>query len=86
MKRKGRRSALLELRREELTNRVLQAIMENRDGLTWSQVGLKTGGGLPRSLLTSLQKDGKIKQKKRMLPSGRISHVYVLNDRQGSSR
>lgn len=75
----------MKIRRRELENRVLHAIRENGEGLTWSQIGLQTGSSLPRALLTHLQREGKIKQKKRLLPNGTITFVYVVDEAKMSA-
>jgi hypothetical protein len=80
------RSALYELRRQEEVNKVLQVIGDNKDGLTWSEVRFMTGGRLSRTILTRLQKEGKIEQRKKMLPSGTITVAYVLTKKHKSSK
>jgi hypothetical protein len=63
------------------SKKVLEILAENKDGLTSLQIANLLGDRMRGSVLYRLQKEGKIKQKKAILPSGRIGLVYVLNTR-----
>ena len=61
------------------SKKVLEILAENKDGLTSLQIANLLGDRMRGSVLYRLQKEGKIRQKKAILASGRIGLVYVLN-------
>lgn len=61
------------------SNRVLEMLEKNKDGLTSLEITTILRDRKRSDLLFRLQKEGKIKQKKTMLSSGKIGFVYVLN-------
>ena len=67
------------IRKQEQTNKILQILLENKEGLTAVQIAALMGTGLPRNFLLQLQKQGLIRQKRGLGPNGRISFLYVLN-------
>jgi hypothetical protein len=60
---------------------VLEILEQNKDGLTALQIVNLLGERMQSGLLSRLQKAGKIKLKKAILPNG-IGIVYVLNMRK----
>jgi hypothetical protein len=76
---KRRGTEIAAIRKQEQTNKILQILRENREGLTAVQIATLTGTGLPRDFLLQLQKQGLIKQKRGLGPNGRISFLYVLS-------
>ena len=69
---------LAAIRKQEQTNKILQILHENEAGLTSVQIALRTETGLQRNLLSQLQKQGLIKQKKGYSTSGTPCYIYVL--------
>ena len=63
------------------SKKVLEILSENKDGLTSLQIANLLGDRMRGSVLYRLQKEGKIRQKKAILASGRIGLVYVINTR-----
>lgn len=64
-----------------MISQVLEILAEHRDGLTWTDVIARTGFVLPRYMLTQFQAEGYVKQRRKLLPDGRIVNVYVLGAR-----
>ena len=60
---------------------MLEILEQNKDGLTALQIVNLLGERMQSGLLSRLQKAGKIKLKKAILPNG-IGIVYVLNMRK----
>jgi hypothetical protein len=82
---KGRPMSLVAAtKRHEQTKRVVEILAENRNGLTSLQIANLLGDRLRRDLLSRLQKEGKIKQKRGMLADGKICFLYVLNQSRGN--
>jgi hypothetical protein len=67
--------------RQEQATKVLRLLEKNKGGLTSFQITNLLGEHMKRSLLQSLQKEGKIKQKKGLSPDGRICSLYILSRR-----
>ena len=63
----------------EQARKVLEILRENRIGLTSVQIAHALGGRMRRDLLRRLQKEGKVKQARGLLPDGRIAILYALN-------
>lgn len=77
-----RRTRLTLIRRNEQASKVLEILTQNRDGLTSGQIGMLAGMRLERTILLELKNEGKIRHKKGLSPDGRISLLYVLNNRR----
>ena len=77
-----RRTQLMLIRKNEQASKVLQILSQNRDGLTASQIGSLSGTRLQRTLLLDLKNEGKIRHKKGLSPDGRITLLYVLNEKK----
>ena len=79
MNAKHQKSQIHELRKQEHVEKVLQILRESKSGLTSFEIAVRAGDRLPRTILTELQKEGRIRQKRGMTSNGRLAFLYVLN-------
>ena len=77
-------SLIADTKRHEQTKRVMEILAENRNGLTSLQIANLLGDRLRRDLLSRLQKEGKIRQKRGMMADGKICFLYVLSQNKGN--
>ena len=74
------------IRRSEIESKVLDALRENGDGLTSSQIAKLTGMRVRRDILMHLRKAGKVKTRKGISKDGSIAFLYLLNESNQNSQ
>jgi len=78
MAKERRAAAIAALRKQEMTNKILK-ILEDKKGMTSFEIAKALNVTLPRTLLTSLQKEGLIVQRRGMTDDGKVTFFYVPN-------
>lgn len=66
------------IKKQELTNKVIQLLHQNKGGLTSFQITKLVGDGIPRNFLLQLQKEGIIVQKRGISGDNKVTFIYVL--------
>jgi hypothetical protein len=77
-----RSTEIAKLNRDDLVSKVTDILQVNKGGLTSLQIMKLMQYSMPRNILSQLQKEGIIRRNRGTSIEGKVTFLYILNDRR----